>query len=81
MVTGSSTGPGEAAMVRAHLGSLCRIGAIEEIGIARLENCVKELLALFTPPCTVAKPDSSRRNSSDADDIDPGKPPLLSRGK
>ena len=67
-----------AAMVNARPGSLTRLGAIEGIGKAKLDNYGQELLALLARPRSESA--SSRDDAVDCAEAAPAEPPADSDG-
>ena len=68
-----------AAMVNARPGSLSRLGSIDGIGKAKLDNYGQELLALLARPRS--EPDSSRGDAADAAEAAPAEPPATGLGQ
>ena len=67
-----------AAMVNARPASLSRLGTIEGIGKAKLENYGQELLAMLARPRS--DPGSSQGNVPDLEEEGPGETPAISPG-
>ena len=64
-----------AAMVNARPGSLSKLGAVDGIGKAKLENYGQELLALLARPRS--EPDPSRRDAAGVRDAAQAETPAV----